>query len=183
MWVFHSPSPNQRSSAEEITERLRLGCLGPAGMRGITARLSAGGIRRSRARGSPQQLRQLGDVRRDAAGLITGEQLGGRKTLPIKESPDRQATGAGLAKPPFGAAMRLGWRGQWLRSRQKPKGRQPLCWAIRSICRKCKSDKLRGKLTLSNIAPRSHRAHDRVTARHSWRGARSCGATKNRRSS
>jgi hypothetical protein len=39
----------------------------------------------------------------------------------IKGSPDRQATGAGLAKPPFGAAMRLGWRGQWLRSQQSPK--------------------------------------------------------------
>jgi hypothetical protein len=35
----------------------------------------------------------------------------------------KRTIGAQLAKP-FGAAMRLGWRGQWLRSRQSVKGRE-----------------------------------------------------------
>ena len=62
-----------------------------------------------------------------------------RRARQHKRSPDRQATGAELAKPPFGATMRLGWRGQWLRSRQSLKAGNHFAGRF-VICRKCKSE-------------------------------------------
>ena len=67
------------------------------------ARLSRPGSERF-----PQQLRQLGDIRRDPAGLIFGEELGGPSVGPLTQQSRRHAETGGFTLLPTNADFRKG---------------------------------------------------------------------------